>query len=265
MNPATHTRTQTQRGLAVLAASALALLAAGSASALGTWQSSLQPRDLDGDPNTVEAYYDTALNITWLQNTNAGAGSSYDNGKYDHDGRMTWGNATAWAASLTYAGGGWRLPTMIDTGVPGCYAPGEFNMLGGTSCGQNVITTPATPTNYSELGHMFAITLGNRPAWSTSGGMNPHPWLANIGPFSAISEAYDAVNYGDPDDCEDVRDCRDDAYWFNLTDASSPNGRDAWKFLFGEGEQIGDHKSSEFFAWAVHDGDVGTPLNAGFW
>ena len=258
MNPM-HTQLPKRRCTAMVAATALGWLVTAPSFALGTWQTTLLPRDLDGDPNTIEAYYDTALNITWLQNTNAGAGSPYDNGKYTNDGRMTWDNAMNWAASLTYAGGGWRLPTMIDTGVPGCYAPGEFSLFGGTACGMNVITTPATPTNYSEMGHMYAVTLGNMPAFSTAGGMNPHPWLANIGPFSGISEAYDVINYGDPNDCEDVRDCRDDAYWYNLSDATYP-ARDAWKFLFGEGEQIGDQKTSEFFAWAVHDGDVGTPV-----
>jgi hypothetical protein len=222
----------------------------------------LQPRDLDGNPGTTEAYYDPALNITWLQNTNAGAASAYDNGKFNNDGRMTWNNAVAWAASLSFpapgAGSGWRLPTMIDTGQPGCGAQGEFSLTGGTSCGQNVFTTPAAPTNYSEMAHIFQVTLGNSPAYNTSGGINPSPWLRNIGPFSAIYQFYNAVNYATPD-CNgawgDSRDCRDDAYWTDLPDASRDGF--AWKFLFGEGEQIGDAKNVEFFAWAVHDGDVG--------
>jgi hypothetical protein len=66
----------------------------------------------------------------------------------------------------------------------------------------NVITTPGA-RNYSEMAHMFQVTLGNVPAFNTSGGAS------------------------------------------------------AWKFLMGEGEQIGDTRYVEFFAWAVHDGDVG--------
>lgn len=30
----------------------------------GTWKTTLQARDLDGNPATIEAYYDTALDIT---------------------------------------------------------------------------------------------------------------------------------------------------------------------------------------------------------
>jgi len=29
----------------------------------GTWETTLLPRDLDGNPLTIEAYYDTVLNI----------------------------------------------------------------------------------------------------------------------------------------------------------------------------------------------------------
>jgi len=32
----------------------------------GTWETTLQGRDLDGNNLTAEAYQDTALNITWL-------------------------------------------------------------------------------------------------------------------------------------------------------------------------------------------------------
>ena len=54
-----------------------AALAAGSITAQaapisgqGTWETTLQPRDLDGDPTTIEAWYDTVLdccglNIRW--------------------------------------------------------------------------------------------------------------------------------------------------------------------------------------------------------
>ena len=219
----------------------------------------LLKRDLDGNPATIEAYYDPSLHITWLQNANYGAGSAYDNGKFNTDGRMTWLNALDWVTHLSIGGiGGWRLPTMIDTGQPGCGTPGEFSLTGGTSCGQNVITTPATPTNYSEMGHLFQVTLGNTPAFNTSGGMNPSPWLRNTGPFSGIYQGYDVVWYGAPDCNSDSRNCRDDAYWTNVAISNDPNS--AWKFLFGEGEQIGDSKSIEYFAWAVHDGDVGTPV-----
>jgi len=36
----------------------------------------LQARDFDGDTNTVEGYYDTALDITWLADANYGLTSN---------------------------------------------------------------------------------------------------------------------------------------------------------------------------------------------
>ena len=41
---------------------------AAAISGQGTWETTLQPRDLDGNTSTIEAYYDTVLNITWLAN-----------------------------------------------------------------------------------------------------------------------------------------------------------------------------------------------------
>ena len=56
--------------------------------------------------------YDTDLNITWLRNANAAAGSSFDNGYDATDGYMTWANANNWANTLTVGSfSGWRLPT----------------------------------------------------------------------------------------------------------------------------------------------------------
>jgi len=64
-----------------------------------------------------QAYYDTALNITWLADANAGAGSAFDDGTFATDGRMSWDNAVAWTTSLTVNGiGGWRLPDMDVNG-----------------------------------------------------------------------------------------------------------------------------------------------------
>lgn len=70
----------------------------------GTWEVSLQARDLDGNMATIEAYYDTALGITWLADANAAAGTAFDGGGSPTDGRMTWSNANAWAASLSLGG-----------------------------------------------------------------------------------------------------------------------------------------------------------------
>lgn len=72
----------------------------------------LEPRNLDDNPDTIEAYYDAKTNLTWLANANAAAGSTFDNGSSITDGKMSWPNAKDWVASLNVNGiTGWRLPT----------------------------------------------------------------------------------------------------------------------------------------------------------
>jgi hypothetical protein len=122
----------------ILKAALLASIAVtGTAHALpvsgqGTWETTLLGRDINGNAvagNAASAVflYDTVLNVTWLRDANV-------------NGAMTWDNANTWADSLNSSptGGGftgWRLPTMVDTGNPGCdYA------YGGTDCGFNVQT-----------------------------------------------------------------------------------------------------------------------------
>ncbi|MHB8474221.1 MAG: Lcl domain-containing protein [Gammaproteobacteria bacterium] len=138
---------------------------AAPVSGQGTWETTLQARHLNGNPSTVEAYYDTALNITWLANANY-AGTT-----------MVWTTANSWAASLNINGyTGWRLPTTTDTGTPGC----NF-AYSGTDCGFNVDTAS------SELAHMFYTTLGDKAYYSSSGvPSQPGFGLTNTGPFSNL-------------------------------------------------------------------------------
>src|SRR3989344_215147 len=70
--------------LVVIVLGASSFAHAASVSGQGTWETTLQGRDLDGNLSTAEAYYDTALNITWLANANY-AGTTMD-----------WSNANAW-------------------------------------------------------------------------------------------------------------------------------------------------------------------------
>lgn len=85
--------------------------------------------------------YDTDLDITWLQNANMGAGSSYDDGFSTTDGLMIWQNAVAWAANLVYGGyDDWRLPTALNQDNSGPCS--GYNCTG------------------SEMGHLFYSELG---------------------------------------------------------------------------------------------------------
>lgn len=121
----------------------------------GTWESTLQGRDLDGDASTFEAYYDTVLDITWLANWNA-------------NGPMTWSAANTWASSLSYTVGttqidGWRLPT-TNTGS-------------SSACGSSSDPGGGFPTQYyglgctgSEMGHLWYTALGNTAGALTNTG-----------------------------------------------------------------------------------------------
>jgi hypothetical protein len=199
---------------------------AAAISGQGTWETTLQGRDLDGNLSTAEAYYDTALGITWLANANY-AGT-----------QMDWSTANAWASSLDiYSVTGWRLPTMTDTGTPGC----NFSH-NGTDCGYNVETAT------SEMAHMFYITLGNKAIFDTSGSTVPQEdWgLTNTGPFSNIVP---------------------DAYWFATEYA--PDTSQAFYFINNDGFQSHVSKTLPYlYAWAVHPGDIGVstvPVPAAVW
>lgn len=99
--------------------------------------------------------YDTELNVTWLQNWNQAVGSAYDTAS-PGTGRMTWGDAKAWADTLVFGGfDDWRLPTMLDTGVAGC----DYREAGGTDCGFNV-QTKSGATVYSEMAHLLVRDSG---------------------------------------------------------------------------------------------------------
>lgn len=58
----------------------------------GTWETTLQGRDLYGNSATFEAYYDTVLDVTWLADANA---TGF---------HMNWVDSNAWAAGLDVNG-----------------------------------------------------------------------------------------------------------------------------------------------------------------
>jgi hypothetical protein len=135
---------------------------AAPVSGQGTWESTLQARDVNGD-GVTDAYFDTALNITWLANWNA-------------NGPMTWADANAWAAGLDVHGvTGWRLPSTA------------------ASADGSVKPDPSS----SEMAHMYYVTWGN------TGYPDPGYGLVNTANFVNVlnSTAYwsgtDAA--GDPD------------------------------------------------------------------
>lgn len=181
----------------------------------GDWVTTLLPRDLDGNAaNGPEAFYDTALNISWLRNANV-------------NGLMNWTAANTWANTLVVNGvAGWRLPTMVDTGAPGC----DFSFAGAYDCGFNVQTAT------SEMAHLWYVTLGNKSYyWPVSGVSGQPGWgTTNTGNFQSLVQS--------------------SAYWSGLQYA--PNPANAWLFGTYQGNQNDAVKSDVWNALAVRPGDV---------
>ena len=188
-------------------------------SARGTWQTSLQGRDLDGDfANGYEAYYDTLQDITWLKDTKYQVTTGYE-----PDGRMTWFEAMDWVSNLDVFGvTGWRLPHIADTGTPMC----NFS-YSGTDCGFN----PDTST--SELAHMYYITLGNKSLYTADAGSVKDWGLLNQGPFVGLEYAQ---------------------YWSDNRVGVAPSIAFGMNAAFGQ--QLTMQVVDDYYVWAVHDGDV---------
>ena len=158
--------------LAIFALAALLLCGSAQAMSLlqtvpgrGTWERTLQARDLDRDGET-DAFYDIALDITWLRNAT----------RFHH---VPWDTAVTLADNFEFGGyKDWRLPTMVDVGGDGC------SFGSGTDCGVNVLTLSGGIT-YSELAHLWYVTLGNRSTLSAPGGAPalPDAGFVNVGDF----------------------------------------------------------------------------------
>lgn len=223
----------TFNAIASAAALALGLVAAPAVLAAGvpgqgTWETTLQARDLDGNLlNGPEAWYDSTLDITWL------ADADYIRTSGAHAGAtLDWTSAVEWAAGLDVFGvTGWRLLTMVDTGVSGC---DDFSFSGGTGCGYNV------DTDSSELAHMFYVTLGNLSTLEAgSGRPQSGGGLTNTGPFANLGARIfwtgTRIHYGAGETDTDF---------------------DAWGIDFRNGYQFNFGAPYGEGAWAVLDGDV---------
>lgn len=183
-----------------------------------------------------QAYYDDVLDITWVADANLAKTSGYD-----ADGKMAWSAAQTWIGTLNTANylgtNDWRLPTVTDTGTPGCnYA------YTGTDCGYNV------DLSTGEIAHMFYSTLGNTGNANTSGvptgcAGSPNYCLTNSGPFANLQPG---------------------VYWSGTEYA--PATSDAWGFDFHYGGQGYGGKASGFYAWAVRPGDIAlVPVPGAAW
>ena len=210
------------RGLLCSAMPALALVVpllvqAAPVQGQGTWETTLQARDLTGD-GVADAYYDTSLNITWLRNWSANkVATAYD--------------ARAWATSLDINGiSGWRLPTILDTGPPGC----QMSFGGVTDCGFNVGTAG------SELAHMYYVTLGNL-AYCL-----PGYFACEVQPGFGLSNTADFLG------------TIANGYWSGSD--LGPNTNGVWYFSMSIGLQGLSGADAVMQSVAVRNGDVGAAI-----
>jgi hypothetical protein len=214
----------------------VAVLAAGGA------QAALQARSATGAPlpyGDVAAvfYYDTELDLTWLRHWNAGAGSPFDDGPSTTDGRMTWGSAIAWAGSLTYFGGGWRLPKVAPVN-------GSSFQYGASTNGSFDMGHAKTGVGWgkaSELGHMYYVTLANQ------GICTPN----DADPTSCVSPQ---PGWSPTPDSGPFQNLQSGSYWSGTSWRDPPY---AWHLGFDGGCQCYFDKSSPLiYAVAVRPGDV---------
>ena len=204
----------------------------------------LQGRDLDVSKPGFEAYYDTALNITWL--ADFGRVSSFD-----ADARLSWNDAQSWIASLNqqhlYGVEGWRLPKVTPVN-------GSSFQLGNTNNGRTDIGVAATGTGWgtaSEMGHLYYVTLANKglctptvlgtdscstqPGWS--------PTVKNFGPFTGLTTF---------------------VFWSGTTLPGQPDK--AFYFYAYYGNQNVMSKAETYSAIAVRDGDIAAAVpEPGVW
>lgn len=232
----------TRLGLLLAGGCVAAAAQAQSLPTQGTWTTTLQARDLDGNlANGAEAYYDTVLKITWLANADLGLGSAYANFE-DQPGAVTWADAKTLVADFNLGGvTGWRLPTVAPINGESFqyYDPNDY-WTGQRDQGYNIVSPN------SELAHMFHVTLGNKSILDTSGNDQEGFGVSNQGPFSNLSSG--------------------NAYWFgtrflqNPDDPRYPQNR-VWLFYPAFGSQGFAKDTNGLLVWAVHDGDVGTALS----
>ncbi len=230
----------------LVASSASTPATAAPVSGQGTWETTLQSRDLDGNPATIEAYYDTVLNITWLANANLAQTSGFDS-----DGLMLWAAANTWAAGLDINGiTGWRLPTTNPIDGTTADDASQSN-IGTEDLGHNV-SAPGTlfaGSTASEMAHLFYNTLGNKsvcdPATSTVSMCTSQSGsgLTNTALFSNVQA---------------------NRYWSSTQFV--PTAGNAWSFNTNSGIQNSTDQTSGLYAWAVHSGDVtAVPEPAAAW
>lgn len=173
---------------------------------------------------------DTDLNISWLKDANLAASNTFGISGIATNGTMNWSTAQNWITAMNAANylgyNDWRLPTVTDTGAPGC----DFSYT-DTDCGYN------SNTSTGEMAHLFFDELGNTAFYNTAGeGQQVGYGLTNTGPFTNFQNSI---------------------YWSGTENAADTDR--AWSFYFDRGAQSTDDKTLGIFALAVRPTAVPIP------
>lgn len=183
--------------------------------------------------------YDTALDITWLQDANYVETTDYDDFLYgsNYHGQLTWQDAKSWAENLNYYDpvrnvywDDWRLPRILPINPPSYDLTWSYE--GTTDRGFNILSPN------SELSYLYYVSLGNLGAMSIDG-QRPQPgWgLHEVDAFRNIAITY----------------------W---SESEFIPGEEVAYFGIQNGEQASQNITvgrAFKYAWAVRDGDVLPP------
>jgi len=183
---------------------------------------SLIARDLDGNTNTIEAYYDDATDLTWLADANSAMTSGFD-----ADGLMTWRESIHWVylevnGNDRYGGSiEWRLPFTPKSDYTDCRDWATLD-----SCYQG------------DMAQLFYKNLD---------GDGPNSYE----PFTNVQlDYYWSMN----------------SYRERLSPpqpgTQPPPIYDVTTFGMGNGVLRNFLETEEYYAWAVHDGDIGNSISA---
>lgn len=210
----------------------------------GTWVTTLQGRDLDGNSdNGFEAYYDTAQNLTWLADANLAASTGVSasglvqgfNPFLGVIGAPNTAEGIAYGANLGGLGG-WQLPsvslgqeiytTVCQPGQTTCdrIPTGRFEVLPGSS----------------QLQQLMEVTLGNRSS------SNGNYALENTGPFKNLQAG---------------------GYWSSKFMATT-NSFSGWQYDTATGQHLQQAYFNSGYAWLVRPGDVAAvpePQSVAMW
>ncbi|NJA04148.1 PEP-CTERM sorting domain-containing protein [Methylococcaceae bacterium WWC4] len=196
--------------------------------------------------------YDNVLDVTWLQDANYAHTTGYSaTGVDTTTGRMTWDAANTWATNLVYHDsvrnvdyGGWQLASALPVnGV-------SYNMTrafdGSTDNGFNI-----TSQN-SMLMYMLYVNLGLIGVVDTSGNFTYHDGPYGNGTYPA--------NFNVPV-IGLVHDLMTKPYWSSEYDATT-----AFIGNMSGGGQATNPKTNQYFAWAVHQGNIAAvPVPGAVW